>query len=419
MKNLFAVVLTAAVLMGDGGNAFAQHTGHSQKPAVRPAQCLQPDPQPSLLCAEVPTPAFDAQGGLWLAWTQNEHVYVAKSNDGGQSILPPVRVTPDPLPVEKNGENRPKVVAAPNGDLYVSFIAKGEKKFTGVVYFSRSLDGGKTFSAPKRISDEAQPSSQRFEALKVGPDGRIFIAWLDKRDLFAAKQAKTTYRGSALYYAISDDRGATFHANRNGADHSCECCRVAMDIGPDGLPVIVWRHIFEPSIRDHAVMKLNAYGSPGAVVRLSEDNWELDGCPHHGPAISISDNGVQHVTWFTDGEARQGIFYASSDDGGRTFTSPMAFGDADHQAGHPSVLAVGEQVYLTWKEFSGVLDELYVMASADQGLTWSTPLRVAATADASDHPFLIEDGRWLYASWATTLEGLHLFKVAPLSERGR
>ncbi|OEJ65641.1 sialidase family protein [Magnetovibrio blakemorei] len=422
MKKLCCTIVTTAALMGGGGIANAQHADHagrSNTDTARPAQCLLPDAQPSLLCAEVPTSTFDAQGHLWVAWTQGEHVYVAKSNDGGVSISSSARVTVTPLPVEKNGENRPKVAAAPNGDLYVSFIAKGERKFTGVVYFSRSLDGGKTFSAPIPVSDEAVSSSQRFEALKVGQDGRIFMAWLDKRDLFTAQKTKTPYRGSAMYFAISDDRGASFHANVNGADHSCECCRVAMDIGPDDRPVIVWRHVFEPSIRDHAVMKLNADGSPGKVVRLSEDQWDLEGCPHHGPWISISESGVQHVTWFTDGKARQGIFYARSEDGGQTFSAPMTFGNADQQAGHPSVLAVGKRVFLTWKEFSGKHDELYVMTSPDGGRSWSSPLRVAATQDSSDHPFLLTDGQWLYASWATEIEGLRLFKVAPLGEGAR
>jgi hypothetical protein len=192
-----------------------------------------------------------------------------------------------------------------------------------------------------------------------------------------------------------------------------------MDIGPDDRPVIVWRHVFAPSIRDHALMKLNTDGSPGKVVRLSEDQWDLDGCPHHGPAISISETGVQHVTWFTDGKARQGIFYARSEDGGQTFSSPMAFGDADQQAGHASVLAVGGRVFLTWKEFSGKHDELFVMTAPDGGRSWSSPLRVATTRDGSDHPFLLADGQWLYASWATEVEGLRLFKVAPLAEGGR
>lgn len=418
MKTIGAFVLMTAALTALGGEALAQHAGHSKNAVTaRPAECLAAEARPSLLCAEVPSSEFDTNGTLWITWAQGNHVYVAASQDAKQLSKPPVRVTVDALPIDTNGENRPKVIPAPNGDLYVTFTAKGQKKFTGVVYFSRSLDGGKTFSPPKPVSDEAVPTSQRFDVMRVGPDGRIFIAWLDKRDLFAAKKSQTPYRGAALYYAVSDDRGETFNTNTKGADHSCECCRVAMAIDRDGLPVIVWRHVFEPNLRDHGVMKLNADGSPGRVVRLSQDNWALDGCPHHGPAISITDDGIWHVTWFTDGAARQGQFYARSMDGGQTFSQPMRLGDDARQTEHASVLATGDRVYVIWKEFSGEFDELFVIQSADQGRTWSMPLRVGTTADVSDHPFLIENHRWVYASWATALEGLRLFKIAPVTVR--
>lgn len=418
MRKFFLLMTMAAIIpFGDGGLAHAQHAGHAGhggEIATRPAACLTNDSMPSVLCAEVPSPTFDAQGALWVTWTQNEHVYVARSDDQGQTFATPTRVTAQPMAVEKNGENRPKSAIAPNGDVYVTFAVKGEKKFTGVVYFSRSLDGAKTFSAPRPISDEATLVSQRFDIIKVAPDGRIFIAWLDKRDLAAAKSAKRDYRGAALYSAVSHDRGETFTANMNGADHSCECCRVAMDIAPDGLPVMVWRHVFEPTMRDHAIMKLQSDGTPGDVHRLSVDNWNLDGCPHHGPSISINDDGVQHVTWFTGGDARQGVFYARSHDGGRTFSDPLALGKVENQASHASVIAVGARVFVTWKEFSGEADEIYVMNSADNGTTWSQPMRVAATADASDYPFLIQDGRWVYVSWSSAIEGLRVFKVMAL-----
>ena len=65
MRGLLAIVATAAVLMGDGGNVFA----------VRPAECLRPNAEPSLLCAEVPTPDFDAMragpdGRIYIAWLE-------------------------------------------------------------------------------------------------------------------------------------------------------------------------------------------------------------------------------------------------------------------------------------------------------------------------------------------------------------
>ena len=39
-------------------------------------------------------------------------------------------------------------------------------------------------------------------------------------------------------------------------------------------------------------------------------------CPNHGPSLAISAEGTYHVTWFTDGLARKGLFYTRSTDSG-------------------------------------------------------------------------------------------------------
>ena len=42
----------------------------------------------------------------------------------------------------------------------------------------------------------------------------------------AGKGAK--YRGAAVYFAVSDNQGASFRGDFKLADYSCECCRIAM-----------------------------------------------------------------------------------------------------------------------------------------------------------------------------------------------
>jgi hypothetical protein len=423
MKKLGRLLLLSIILPGVSSCMEMTRQDNYSEPGAtlsRPAECLVENPKPSVLCAEVPTPLFDAKGDLWLTWAQGEHVYISKTGGAGLHPGEPVRVTDKAYRVDKNGENRPKAAIAPNGEVYVSFTAKGEKKFTGVVYFSRSEDGGKTFSAPVPISDEATPSSQRLEVIKVAPDGRLFMAWVDKRDTFTAEKNETEYRGASIYFIISDDGGRTFTANRKAVDNSCECCRIALDINPEGNAELVWRHVFEPNIRDHAIKTINRDGTLGPAVRLSIDQWEIDGCPHHGPSLSINDKGVRHVAWYTLGKAREGLFYSHSNDGGKSYSEPLGFGRMDQMASHPYVLSVSERTFIAWKEFTGRESEFLVMQSADGGHTWSTPLSVARSAGGSDHPRLINDGKWLYASWGTALEGWRLFKVAPLGmERPR
>lgn len=413
----FAIMILAALAV-QAPAAQAQHNhGATAQPGAEPTgfdACLAKESgdAPSMRCSPVVTASADGQGRLWLAWVHGGHVYVSSTRDGEAAPGAPVRVTVQPQELDVNGENRPKTVVAPNGDIYLTFTAKGKKKFTGIVYFSRSLDGGKSFSAPVPVSDEAEPASQRFDAISVDPEGRIHIAWLDKRDLFAAKTAKTDYIGAAIYYARSDDRGASFTANRSLYQHTCECCRVAMAIDRKGLPVIVWRNIYGKDVRDHSVVSFLDVETPAPVTRLSDDEWHIDACPHHGPAVAVTPDNTYHVVWYTDGDRRSGLFHARSTDGGKTFSTPVTFGNPDRMPAHADIAAVGGRLYVTWKEFNGDRSELLVMSSPDGGGNWSAPMVIAATADESDHPLFVDDGRWLHVSWQTSADGWLLRRVA-------
>ncbi len=85
------------------------------------------------------------------------------------------------------------------------------------------------------------------------------------------------------------------------------------------------------------------------------------------------------MTWFTEGRARQGLFYARSTDGGRTFSSPMPIGEAERSPSRPFVLAGAEAVWMVWKEFDGEHTTVNVMNSRDDGKTWSAPKALAQT----------------------------------------
>ncbi|MBT4887964.1 MAG: exo-alpha-sialidase [Rhodospirillales bacterium] len=411
---LYALFGVAASLLAGGCAGPEQQVEHQHSPTegLAPEACLQDDALPSLLCAEVPTPFVDSKGQWWVVWAQRDHVYMATSSNLKEGFSSPLQITSKPLPVDKNGENRPKIIVAKNADIYVSFTTKGQRKYTGAVYFSRSIDGGKSFSEPMPITDEDASVSQRFDSLAVTPSGRIYLAWLDKREWFSAVRNDEPYRGISLYYTWSDNRGESFAVNTKSADHTCECCRTAMALDGE-KPVIAWRHMFEPNIRDHAIMQL---GEKKSLVRISEDRWAIDGCPHHGPALSITDTGDQHIVWYTDGEARSGLFYAYSGATKETFTAPFGFGNIENQASHPDVLSTGQSVFLTWKEFTGEASELYFMQSADGGQTWSTPLRIASSNGPADHPFLVVANGWVHASWSSMVEGWRSMRLAPVVE---
>lgn len=81
------------------------------------------------------------------------------------------------------------------------------------VMFSRSTDGGLTWSLPRRINDDQSASNyQWFGTMSVAPNGRIDAIWLDTRDAGANPYF------SALYYSYSLDQGLTWTVNERLTD---------------------------------------------------------------------------------------------------------------------------------------------------------------------------------------------------------
>ena len=105
----------------------------------------------------------------------------------------------------------------------------------------------------------------------------------------------------------------------------CFCCKTAVAVDSRGAVYAAWRHIFPGSMRDIAFAKSADGRRFEPLVRISEDKWELNGCPEDGPSIAVDQSGVIHIVWATlisDGELQKALFYATSRDG-KTF-SPRA-----------------------------------------------------------------------------------------------
>jgi hypothetical protein len=292
--------------------------------------------------------------------------------------------------------------------VFVSWTRALDKPFSGDIRFARSFDGGKTFTAPITVNDNREVISHRFDALAVGNDGRVYLVWLDKRDLSAAKKKHEPYDGSALYYAISNDEGASFSANRKIADHSCDCCRIALAVPASGAPAVFWRHVYPGNVRDHAFTRLDGKSD---IQRVTHDNWIIEACPHHGPALSVARDGVFHFVWFDNAPHADGLFYARSTDEGKTFSTPIKIGNDAHQPGHADVLSLGSDVWLVWKEFDSEQSLIYAMQSRDGGITWNAPIKIASTDDASDHPLLVHYSGQTFLSWNTVRDGYRLIPL--------
>jgi hypothetical protein len=359
--------------------------------------------------------AFDPAGRLWTAHLDGGgeggamaavNIVLRSSSDEGQTWSEAREVLRAPEPVEAAGESRPKLAFGPRGEIYVSYTRPLGKPYSGDIRFVRSLDGGRSFTEPITVQRDRAVRTHRFDSLLVDRQGRVFVAWIDKRDADAARAASRPYRGAALYYAMSTDQGASFGPDLRLVDHTCECCRIALTLDPRGQVAALWRHVYEPGVRDHAYAVLPADAAPGGAVRASFEDWQIDACPHHGPALAFGPDGVRHQVWFSAAGDEGGLFYAASMASG-PLGQPVRLGGP--QAGHGEVAAFGASVVLVWKEFDGKATVVKARWRLDNG-GWKEST-VASTQGASDHPHLAQRGAGAWLVWRTADEGVLVRRV--------
>jgi hypothetical protein len=390
-KLLLTFSLLALTSMGHA------HETHSHEPATKQGLAVSAD--------------FDISGRLWRAAVENGRVLVSYSDDQGRTFSAPVAVNTTPEKIGGEGELRPKIAFGPNSEIYVSWTQALDKPYAGHIRFSRSTDGGKTFSEPIIVNHNHDVITHRFDALAVAADGTIYVAWIDKRDLQTAQKTGKKYEGAAIYAAVSRDGGASFGKEFKVADHTCECCRIALATEPSGTAVLMWRHVFDGGMRDHAMARIGPTGVLQEPVRASFGNWKIDACPHHGPAIARGGDWGWHLAWYDGNEKKPGLYVARMDGTAWVASPARRVGSAEAQAGHPSLYAQGERVWLVWKELTETQAVIMMMESDDGGRSWGESRKVAETAGAADNPFLISSGKTVYLSWNTRQDGYRLINA--------
>lgn len=398
MNNIFFKIRLVFFGLLLGQPAFLQaHEGHDHGPASATSLAV--------------SVVFDQAGMLWRVGVKEGVVTVDRSQDMGLTFDAAKKLNAKPQKIGTDGDARPKIAIGPQGNIYVTWTQALAKPYSGYIWFSKSVDQGKTFSEPVIVHQNRAEITHRFDALTVVANGRVYVAWIDKRDLVAAKAQKQPYDGAAIYYAYSDDAGASFSKEQKLADSSCECCRIAMTTDATGNAVAMWRHLFDGGARDHAIAKFSD-APVTEVKRASFGGWKIDACPHHGPAIARGDDWGWHMAWFDGGE-KAGMFYARMDGEAWVSSPAKRFGNVDQQAGHPALMSQGEQVWLVWKELTDSASIIRMATSGDGGRNWSEAVTVAETTGKSDHPQLLTSGNEVYLGWNTAKDGLIVRKLKP------
>src|SRR5690348_3712336 len=350
--------------------------------------------------------AFDSHGRLWLVDAADGHVRLRHSDDDGRTLSAPVEVNATAERIYAEGENRPKIAFGPYDAIYVSWSQPRAQPWTGFVRFARSLDGGKHFSTPLTVHHDRAEITHRFDALAVDGHGRIVIAWIDKRDVIAATAHGKPYLGAAVYYSWSDNGGRSFVPERKLVDQSCECCRIALARTPGGDVAAFFRSVYGDNIRDHAYAVLHTDDQPSHATRATFSDWQIAGCPHHGPGLAIGSDGVRHAVWY-EAKDKPTIHYGQLDPGQPPQHSLVIAGPG---ASHADVAVHDRTVWVVWNQVGADGYALMLRRSTDNGRQFDAAREIARSSGAVASPQLLQKQGRAFVAW-NTASGFRLVEV--------
>lgn len=299
--------------------------------------------------ASCPYLTTTTDGKTVISWVETKQgadtgtLYYAVSTDRGNTFSAPLQV-PTANGILPHAENMPKMVFKPDGEIIAIYGVEQDdarNKYAGRVFYTRSLNGGKSWLPAQPLVTDTGSYDQRYFDIALLPSGEAAAIWLDNRKDVDAE-------GSSLYFTVTSGHEG-FKQEKSLAETVCQCCRTDLYTDGEGGIHIAFRDIISDSIRDMVHMVSTDGGASFSDMnRISADNWVVRGCPHTGPAMVKNKEGM-HFAWFTMGGG-EGVYYCQSADNGRTYTRKQKVSSVP-LAKHPQIAAMADnKIMLVWDE---------------------------------------------------------------------
>ena len=237
-----------------------------------------------------------------------------------------------------NWADLPAVTPVAPGELLAHWLSYvGDTPYAYQVLTARSDDGGASWSAPDSPHSDGTPTEHGFVSTFPATTGTGLV-WLDGRN---TPDAGMTLRAATL--AVDGSLGDEAQID----DLVCDCCQTDVAVAKSG-PVLVYRNRTEDEIRDIFVARqLDGIWQPG--VAISNDAWEISGCPVNGPVIDASGRRIA-VAWFTAANNKPTVKVAVSSNSGRTFSVPIDVA-GKNVTGHVGLSLIDTNSYaVSWME---------------------------------------------------------------------
>ncbi len=306
----------------------------------------------------------------WSGSTTGDDIYFTKSSDGGRTWSTPIRVNDDATGA---AQAEPSLALDNANNIYIAWTDM--RSGNNDVYFSKSITGGRTFAANLRVND-VTTNSQSEPDLAVDPVNAhlIHVVWTDTRSAIL---------GPDIFYANSTDGGLSFNPSVRVNDDvtGSEQGQPSIAVAPNRDVYVVWRDPRSaakgPDIYFSKSSDLGATWSPNIFL-----NSDVGNAIQQDPTIAVDAAGTIYVAWtdYRNPNTAPDIYEAWSANVGASFGANVQVNDDRGLAPQlsPSLAANAGKIQIAWADYrtgGSTNYDIYTASSAD-GITWSANMKV-------------------------------------------
>jgi hypothetical protein len=333
-----------------------------------------------------PAIAVDSTDAIHVVWSENQvgnsEIYYKKSPDGGTTWNALKRLT------WTSGNSFNPSMAIDSGDI-IHIVwgdwTPGEEQ----IYTKKSTDGGKTWSAAKRLTWTSGESLR--PAITADSGDGIHVVWFNNLSTSAE-----------VYYKGSTDGGASWSAAQRLTWTGGYSKFPALVADSSNTIHVVWQNFILDPPEIYYKRSTNSGADWSVLKRLT---WTSG--ISSSPAIAADSGGAIHVVWFDDTPGLEKIYYRRSPDGGASWDTVKRLAWTSGESSYPAIAVdSGDAIHVAWHDDAPGNQEIYYKKSTDGGTTWSSALRLSWLSGYSNYAAIATDSaRTVHLVWKDDTPG--------------
>jgi len=288
---------------------------------------------------------------------------------------PDVRLTNNSAESTTSNNNARSV--ASNGNV-VHVVWEDSRDGNSEIYYKRSTDGGLSWGADIRLTNDAGFSSSPSIAVSAEI---VHVTWIDDRG-----------GSNRIYYKRSTNSGTNWEADRLMTNYTSGSYYPSI-AASTSVVHLVWTEYRDSNPEIIYNRSTDGGLSWGQDIRLTNDP-----ATSFSPSVTVSGELVL-IFWSDGRDGNFEIYYKRSSNGGANWADDTRFTNNTAVSYMPTVAISASLVHVVWQDYINSKWELYYERSTDGGLSWGASTRLTISSGNAALPSITASASLAHVVW--------------------